>query len=79
MSRKNPWIDRRCCDWDTFLCGLMRACERLQFPIILVDWCEARRYWRRHGCTGFEVIKMQRTREMNAALYLWCGRSRRSE
>jgi len=77
MARKKPWIDRRCCDWDTFLCGLMAAAQRLKFPLILVNRCEARHYWRRYACTGAEVIKMQRAREINAGLYLWCGRSRR--
>jgi hypothetical protein len=68
-KRKAPWIDRRCCDWDTFLTGLMGAAHRLSYPLILVNWCEARRYWRRYSCTGTEVIKMQRGREMNDALY----------
>lgn len=66
MTRKQPWIDRRCCDWDTFLTSLMAAAHRRQFPLILVNWCEARRDWRRHGCTGGEVIQMQRDRELNA-------------
>lgn len=68
-KRKAPWIDRRCCDWDTFLTGLMGAAYRLGFPLILVNWSEARHYWRRYSCTGFEVIKIQRGREMDAALY----------
>lgn len=68
-KRKKPWVDRRCCDWNTFLTGLMGAAQRLQFPMLLVNWCEARRYWRRYSCTGMEVIKMQRAREMNEALY----------
>lgn len=68
-KRKAPWIDRRCCDWDTFLSSLMVAAQRQQFPLLLVNWCEARRYWRQHSCTGAEVIQMQRTREMNEALY----------
>lgn len=68
-KRKSPWIDRRCCDWDTFLTGLMGAAHRLQFPLLLVNWSEARRYWRRYSSTGAEVLKMQRAREMHAALY----------
>lgn len=27
-KRKAPWVDRRGCDWDTFLCSLMAAAER---------------------------------------------------
>lgn len=68
-KRKAQWIDRRCCDWDTFLCSLMAAAERQQFPLLLVNWCEARRFWRQYSCTGAEVIRMQRAREMNDALY----------
>lgn len=68
-KRKRPWIDRRCCDWDTFLTSLMAAAHRERFPLLLVNRCEARRYWREHSCTGAEVIKMQRAREMNEALY----------
>lgn len=77
-KRKSPWIDRRCCDWDTFLTGLMGAAHRLNFPLLLVNRCEARRYWRRYGCTGAEVIKMQRAREMNQALYNGYGEPPRS-
>lgn len=69
MNPKAPWIDRRCCDWDTFLCSLMAAAERQRFPLLLVNWCEARRFWREFSCTGAEVINMQRAREMNDALY----------
>lgn len=69
MTRKKLWVDRRCCDWDTFLTGLMAAAHRSGFPLLLVDRCEARRYWRQHSCTGAEVIRMQRAREMNDALY----------
>ncbi|HCF7071156.1 TPA: hypothetical protein NIJ37_003515 [Pseudomonas aeruginosa] len=68
-KRKAPWIDRRCCDWDTFLSSLMAAAQRQLFPLLLVNWCEARRYWRQHSCTGAEVIQMQRAREVNEALY----------
>lgn len=68
-KRKAPWVDRRCCDWDTFLTGLMGAAHRLEFPLILVNWCEARSHWRRYSCTGAEVIRMQRGREINEALY----------
>jgi hypothetical protein len=68
-TRKTPWIDRRCCDWDTFLTSLMAAAERKGFPLLLVNWCEARSAWRRHSCTGAEVIHMQRARELNDALY----------
>lgn len=66
---REPWIDRRCCDWDTFLNSLMNAAQRMKFPLLLVDRCEARRFWRHHSCTGAEVIRMQRAREINAALY----------
>ena len=68
------WIDRKCCDWDSFLSSLMAAAQRMNFPLLLVDRCEARRYWRRHSCTGAEVIKMQRARELDAALYIRAGR-----
>ncbi|UZS74302.1 hypothetical protein OQB66_08340 [Pseudomonas syringae] len=71
MVRKKAWIDRRCCDWDTFLCGVMDAAHRLNFPLILVNWCEARSHWRRYSCTGAEVVKMQRSREINSAIYLY--------
>lgn len=71
MARKKPWIDRRCCDWDTFLSGVMGAAHRLQFPLILVNWCEARSHWRRYSCTGADVVKMQRAREINSATYLY--------
>jgi len=47
----------------------MGAAQRLEFPLILVNWCEARSHWRRYSCTGADVIKMQRAREMNEALY----------
>lgn len=66
---KKPWIDRRCCDWDTFLTSLIAAAQRRGFPLLLVNWCEARRYWRKHACTGAEVIQMQYSRELNEALY----------
>lgn len=46
-KRKAPWIDRRCCDWDTFLSSLMAAAQRRRFPLLLVNWCEARRYCQR--------------------------------
>jgi hypothetical protein len=72
----SSWIDRRCCNFDTFLCDVMRACERLKFPLILVDWCEARRYWRRYGCTGAEVVKMQRAKEINDGIYLYLGQNK---
>ena len=68
-TRKAPWVDRRCCDWDTFLISLMAAAQHLKFPLLLVNRCEARRFWRRHGCTGAEVIIMQRARELDDALY----------
>lgn len=77
MARKQPWIDRRCCDWDTFLCSLMAAAERLKFPLILVNNCEARRAWRRYGCTGAEAIKMQRNRVLGEAMYLYSTPPRR--
>lgn len=70
-KRKSPWIDLRCCDWDTFLTGLMGAAHRLQFPLLLVNWCDARRHWRRYSATGAEVIKAQRAIEVNAGSY--CG------
>lgn len=79
MPLKNQWVDRRCCDWDTFLDGLMAAAHRMGFPLLLVDRCEARRYWRRHSCTGAEVIRMQRAREMDAALYNGFGEPPRSD
>lgn len=69
----NGWVDRRCCDWDTFLDSLLAAARRTGFPILLVDRCEARRYWRRHSCTGAEVIRMQHAREADAALYNGIG------
>lgn len=71
MVRNKAWIDRRCCDWDTFLTGVMGAAHRLKFPLILVNWCEARSHWRRYGCTGADVVKMQRGREINSAIYLY--------
>ena len=68
-TRKALWVDRRCCDWDTFLTSLMRAAQRLKFPLLLVNRCEARQYWRRYGCTGAEVIHMQRARELKEVIY----------
>ncbi len=70
-KRRATWIDRRCCDWDAFLSSLMAAAQRRRFPLLLllVNWCEARRYWRQHSCTGAEVIHMQYAREVNEALY----------
>jgi len=69
MARKKRWVDRRCCDWDTFLCSVMASAARLKFPVLLINRCEARRYWRHYGCTGHEVVLMQHCREVNAALY----------
>ena len=69
IKRKAQWIDRRCCDWDTFLSSLMIAAQRQGFPLLLVNRCEARQYWRKYACTGAEVITMQRRREMDEALY----------
>lgn len=71
MARDKAWIDRRCCDWDTFLCSVMAAAERLKFPLLLINRCEARSHWRRYGCTGAEVVRMQRAREINSAIYLY--------
>lgn len=68
-KRMEPWVDRRCCDWDTFFTSLLHAAEKLKFPLLLVNRCEARRCWRKYSCTGAEVIRMQRNREMNDALY----------
>lgn len=82
MASKSKWIDRRCCDWDTFLCGVMKAAQRLKFPLILVNRCEARHYWRRHSCTGAEIVQMQRNRELNDAAYIYCtpkGQSRHDD
>lgn len=67
----SKWVDRKCCDWDTFLTDVMGACERLKFPLVLIDRCAARRAWRRHSCTGAEVVKMQRLREIAQAEYLY--------
>lgn len=47
----------------------MAAAQRLNFPLLLVNRCEARRYWRRYGCTGAEVIHMQRARELKEVIY----------
>ncbi|VVP60584.1 hypothetical protein [Pseudomonas fluorescens] len=72
MARKNckeMWIDRRCCDWDMFLFELIGTAYQMKFPLLLVNWCQARRYWRRYSCTGAEVIKIQRAREINETLY----------
>ena len=66
---KEIWIDRRCCDWDMFLFELIGTAYQMKFPLLLVNWREARRYWRRYSCTGAEVIKIQRAREINEALY----------
>ena len=55
----------------------MNAAERTRFPLILVNRCEARRYWRRYSCTGAEVIQMQRIREVNEAQYLLATPPRR--
>lgn len=71
MASKSTWIDRRRCDWDTFLCGVMKAAQRLKFPLILVNRCEARHYWRHHSCTVAEVVQMQRNRELNDAAYIY--------
>lgn len=71
MQRTPKWVDRRCCDWDTFLGSVMKACQKLGFPLILVNWCEARRYWRTYSCTGADIIRMQRSRELNLAAYLY--------
>lgn len=51
----------------------MVAAQRLNFPLILVNRCEARRYWRLYSCTGYEALLVQRNREMNDALYLGYG------
>jgi hypothetical protein len=69
MTQNKRWPDRRCCDWEVFLSGLMRSAERLNFPLLLINWCEARRWWRQYACTGHEVVLMQRGREMQDALY----------
>lgn len=69
MARKKRWVDRRCCDWETFLTGLMGSARRLNFPLLLINWCEARHCWRHYACTGHEVVLMQRGREMQDALY----------
>jgi hypothetical protein len=72
MARKNHkelWIDRRCCDWDMFLFELIGTAYQMKFPLLLVDWCQARRYWRRYSCTGADVIKIQRAREINETMY----------
>jgi len=70
VARNRKWVDRRCCDWDTFLTSLMAAAQRYRFPLILVNWCEARSCWRRYSCTGAEVIQMQRAREVNDGQYM---------
>lgn len=70
MAREQKWVDRRCCDWDTFLTSLMAAAQRSRFPLLLVNWYEARSYWRRNSCTGAEVIQMQRTRDANDGQYI---------
>lgn len=73
---KEKWVDRRCCDWDTFLTSLMRACEKLKFPLILINWRMARRDWRRYGMTGAEVVKMQRNAELPNAEYLYLSKQK---
>lgn len=73
MARASKWVDLRCCDWEVFLSSLMVAAQRLNFPLILVNRCEARSYWRRYSCTGYEALLVQRNREMNDALYLGYG------
>jgi hypothetical protein len=55
----------------------MGAAHRLKFPLILVNWCEARSHWRRYSCTGADVVKMQRAREINAAIYLYSSPTKR--
>lgn len=69
MARKKQWVDKKCCDWDTFLDSLLASARRLNFPLLLINRCEARHYWRRYSCTGHEVVLMQRSREMQEALY----------
>jgi len=71
MARNKAWIGLRCCDWGMFLCSVMAAAERLKFPILLINRCEARSHWRRYGCTRAEVVRMQRSREINSAIYLY--------
>jgi hypothetical protein len=73
MVRKKRWIDRRCCDWDTFLDSLLASARRLNFPLLLINRCEARHFWRRYGCTGHEVVLMQRGRELQDAGYAGYG------
>lgn len=55
----------------------MAAAQRSRFPLILVNWYEARSYWRRNSCTGAEVIQMQRTREANDGQYILTTQPRR--
>lgn len=77
MAGKKKWIDRKCCDWDTFLCSVMAAAEQLKFPLILINACEARHYWRHYGSTGAEVVVMQRNRELDDATYVYSTPKRR--
>lgn len=72
MGRKR-WVDKRCCDWDTFLDSLLASAQRLKFPIILINRCEARHAWRSYSCTGHEVVLTQRARELQDALYSGYG------
>jgi hypothetical protein len=72
-SQKELWIDRRCCDWDMFLFELIGTAYQIKFPLLLVNWCQARRYWRRYSYTGAEVIKIQCAREISKAMYSGFG------
>lgn len=52
-----------CCDWETFeeaFRAAWRRAKRSPSPL-LVDWDQARLYWDRYHCTGFEAARVQLT------------------
>lgn len=64
IKKKKRWIDRRCCDWDTFLNSFTKAAEIKRFPLLMVDRMQARSDWRRYGMTGHEALIMQYNRAL---------------
>lgn len=62
-----------CCDWDDFRLGLLSAWQRDKHKPseLLINWRLARKYWKRHHCTGGEAASVQIHSLRAESDYLW--------
>ena len=59
-QNRKPRFNNACCSWDTFLDGFLKSASQKGLPLLIVDRCKARRFWR-EGLTGAEAVHMIRS------------------